>query len=137
MGLTNNMCFKMQGALPTPWLSVNLACLSACHPSIPEQLMQPSQARYALPVISLFVHNLIPHNCLFLSIHSLVCLLTLKLSYAFTYSIRSTSHTNFRVTKGNREIIMQNYFCFAIVSTQYELKVHIVQHPEATIGFHL
>ena len=112
MRLTNNMCFNMQGALPTPWVSVNLACLSACHPTIPEQLMLASQTICTHSVISIFAHNVMPHNCSFLCIHSLTCLLTLKLSYECTYSIRSTNHTNFRVTKGNWEIIMQNYFLF-------------------------
>ena len=65
------MCFNMQGALPTPWLSVNLACLSACHPTIPEQLMQASLALCALPVISVFAHAQ-----LFIFMHTFMCMLT-------------------------------------------------------------
>ena len=73
---------NMQGALFTPWLSVNLACLPACNPTIPEQLMQASQALCAPPVISVFAHNRIPHHSSCLYVHLLACFLILRLSYA-------------------------------------------------------
>ena len=92
---------NIQGALPTPQLSVNLACLPACHPTTPEQSMQASQALCAPPVISVFAHNLIPRHSSYLYVYSLACFLILRLSYVCIALGQLATYANFGVTRGN------------------------------------
>ena len=86
---------NMQGALPTPQLRVNPACLPVCYPTSPKRL---KQARL-LALINTYLHIILYHTIIY--VYTLIGMLTHTQIKLRMYNAMSASHANFGVTRGN------------------------------------